>query len=214
MGLFSKLGDKLKQYRKKNRQQVEEGQLERIKIKCPFCKSSIPANALRCSQCTADLMGKDAQGKIEGQLKQRHQNILIGTIGFGFIFILIVVIIIILASNPSQQTTTQMRQAVQPQKAAKTEKVVAPPSAQFPNKQYDLIFFYADGRNTQFQAKTNYTDITVLINTDVQSLGDAKKSICGDKDRFDFLYNQESGLLITCKVLTEGTNILFEGIEK
>ncbi|HXK40683.1 MAG: hypothetical protein A3F15_01970 [Candidatus Wildermuthbacteria bacterium RIFCSPHIGHO2_12_FULL_40_12] len=74
---------------------------ENIKIKCPFCKDKIPSNATRCSHCTADLSGKEAQDNIEKQLKHRKKNIIIGLSFLGFLVFLIVIVV---ATSPSSNT--------------------------------------------------------------------------------------------------------------
>src|SRR3989338_11123437 len=82
---------------------------ENIKIKCPFCKDKIPSNATRCSHCTADLSGKEAQDNIEKQLKRRKKNIIVGLSFFGFLIFLVVIVAV---ANPSNDTPSKEKMAV------------------------------------------------------------------------------------------------------
>jgi hypothetical protein len=81
----------------------------KYQVKCPFCKSKISADALKCPHCTADLTGKEIQSEIEKQILEIKKNTTIAVI-----FILLIsffVLFISLTSSPltSQQQITELK---------------------------------------------------------------------------------------------------------
>lgn len=122
---------------------------------------------------------------------------------------LILIGIIITASNPQPAPIQKLAPAVV--SYSKIEKIAASPLARFPDRQYDSILFYADGISKKFQALQDYTDITVSIGDQVQTLGDARDSRYIDED---FNYDPDSGLLISHEVLRKDATIIFRGVSK
>jgi len=106
MNWFKTIDEKIKESRERSRKNAEERKLEAIKIKCPFCKDLVPANALRCSHCTADLSAKETQEKIKAEIKQYKQRQLGVGVGVILIFAIIVGFIIYAVQNSEPTTTT------------------------------------------------------------------------------------------------------------
>lgn len=74
---------------------------ERIKIKCPLCKSKVPSNALKCAKCAGDLNTEEAQKNIQSQLHKQRKLKMATAIIFSFL------IIIIIASSGEEDAPTQ-----------------------------------------------------------------------------------------------------------
>jgi len=82
----------------------------KYKVKCPFCKAEIPADALRCSHCTADLTEQKSQMEIESQVREiKKRGIVIGIISVILVisfFSFIVWVSLSVLSTPSQEQIT------------------------------------------------------------------------------------------------------------
>lgn len=108
MEWLKNLNQKMRETRDNRKKVAEEARLERIKVKCPFCKDLIPSNATKCSHCTADLTGKEAREKIEGQIKQQRKILIIGTsVVCGIFLIIFISVVASISSNPQQAAKTQ-----------------------------------------------------------------------------------------------------------
>lgn len=90
----------------------EEARMERIKVKCPFCKAQIPANATRCSHCAADLSSKETQANIESQIKADRKKIITGFVALA-IFVIFFIILIASISTNAPKSTNQSVTSVQ-----------------------------------------------------------------------------------------------------
>jgi len=62
----------------------------KYKVKCPFCKAGIPADALRCSQCTTDLTEHKSQIEIERQIREIKKRGIAILVSFVFIIGLVI----------------------------------------------------------------------------------------------------------------------------
>ncbi|TSC83227.1 MAG: hypothetical protein G01um101419_137 [Parcubacteria group bacterium Gr01-1014_19] len=108
MEWLKNLNQKMRDAREGRKKAAKEARLERIKVKCPFCKDTIPSNATKCSHCTADLTSKDARENIESQIKEKKKILIIGTsIVCGFFLMILVIVIGSISSSPQQSVKTQ-----------------------------------------------------------------------------------------------------------
>ena len=85
----------------------------KYKVKCPFCKAGIPADALKCSHCTADLTEQKSQMEIERQIREiKKRGIVVGVISVILVisfFGLIGWISLSTPATPSQQQITKLQ---------------------------------------------------------------------------------------------------------
>ena len=72
----------------------------KYKVKCPFCKAGIPADALKCSHCTADLTEYKSQMDIERQIREIKKR----GIAFAIIIGLFVIFFIWMLSSSTPST--------------------------------------------------------------------------------------------------------------
>lgn len=90
-------------------QKLGDSDEEARKIKCPFCKDTIPSNATRCSHCAADLTGEDARENIEGQIKQQKRAVAIGAGVIGAVFLIIVASVLSSEKSDTQKQIDDLR---------------------------------------------------------------------------------------------------------
>lgn len=125
---------------------------ENLKIKCPFCKDKIPSNATRCSHCTADLSGREAQTDIEKQLKRHKVNKIVGLSVFGFIILMIITAAV---SNPSNNVPSSSKEKI----AVKIRDI----SAENKNDPYSVILIIENKNSFSWE------DCELKLNNDFKS---------------------------------------------
>lgn len=110
MNLLKKLGQKIKQAEIDRKEREDERRLENIKIKCPFCRDKIPANALRCSHCAADLSGVETQTNMRKDAdRQTKIKNTVAVSSFLLIVGLILLVVVNTSDTASVPTQTQER---------------------------------------------------------------------------------------------------------
>lgn len=140
--------------------------LEKIRVKCPYCKEQIPSTALRCSHCAGDLAVKEIRAKMDAQVAayQKNQRI-IAIVGLSIVLVFIV-IIGVAVSGDSQSPSSSASQ-VQPQQ---TPQVQASHFSYLCSRQekaghtasYYLVNGYGGGT---FSLNQKLTDVTVRVST-------------------------------------------------
>jgi len=75
----------------------------KYKVKCPFCKAGIPADALRCSYCAADLTEHKSQIEIEKQVREIKKRGIAILVSFALIIGLVIWVSLSILSTPSPE---------------------------------------------------------------------------------------------------------------
>lgn len=95
---YKKYGNNSQVIGKTLQRKATEKELERMKVRCPLCKDTVPANALKCSHCAGDLTEAGIKAKIEEQVVAIQKR---GKIVAVAIFAFIVAISVVLISGDS-----------------------------------------------------------------------------------------------------------------
>lgn len=104
MNWLKNLSQKIKDNQAESIKRQEEARLESVKVKCPFCKEQVPANAMRCSHCTADLSSKETRVNIEDQMKTDKKKVITGLIALAVFSIFLIIFIYGMATNMPKST--------------------------------------------------------------------------------------------------------------
>lgn len=160
MSLFKKINKDKKDVFLESVRVRQEELLEKIRVKCPYCKDEVPSTALRCAHCAGDLTVKEIRAKIDEQVAayQKKQR----TNGFvGFAVVVAVIAIIVYASSGDKSSTPPQSTSVAP--VSNFSYICSRTEGPGHTAYYYLVNSY--GTNQSFSLNERIADVTVRVST-------------------------------------------------
>jgi len=162
-----------------------------IIVECPFCKTNIPVNALKCSHCTADLTNQEIQEKIQKETKNKIRKENIKVLAGLLILIILTVGFLVAVSTPSPPSTKLSYQK-EPSYAEKLPNFLSFICSK-PENSHTSFYYLITSRcptNQSFILPEKITDVTVRLSTIQGKAGWDTNFLCSPETEFDLPFYQ------------------------